>query len=180
MIPWSYQIMLIALVIVAAGFDIRFRRIPNWLVLTGRVWGMGMNLFLFGVPGLKASLIGLALAFVVYFPLFIVRGMGAGDVKLMMAIAALVGPANWLAILFATAILGGVAAVALLLWRRRLRTTMYNVWFIVIHLLRFKAPYGTDEKLDVKHPDAITMPHGATIAAGTILFLLKTSFLAAA
>jgi prepilin peptidase CpaA len=175
MIPWSYQVMLATLVILAAGFDIRSRRIPNWLVLSGMVWGMAMNLFLYGTAGLKASLIGIGLAFLVYFPLFIVRGMGAGDVKLMMAIGALVGPVNWLTIFVATAILGGVVALALLAWRKRLRQTLHNVWFIVVELLRLRAPYGTDEKLDVHHPNAITMPHGATIAAGTLLFLIRTS-----
>ena len=175
--PWSYQVMLTVLVTVAAVFDIRFRRIPNWLVLTGMLWGLAMNLFLFGASGFKASLIGIGLAFLIYFPLFAIRGMGAGDVKLMMAIGALVGPANWLSIFIATAILGGAMALGLLFWRKRLRHTLYNVWFIVLELLRLRAPYGSDEQLDVRHPNAITMPHGVTIAVATILFLARLSFL---
>ena len=175
MIPWSYQVMLALLVIVAAAFDIRYRRIPNWLVCTGLVWGLGMNLFLFGWAGLKLSLIGVGLAFLIYFPLFALRGMGAGDVKLMMAIGALVGPANWLTILVFTALLGGAAAVGLLLWRKRLRETFYNVFFIVGELLRFRAPYVSNQDLNVDSKRAITMPHGATIAAGVGVFLVRAA-----
>jgi prepilin peptidase CpaA len=175
MIPWSYQVMLAVLVLIAAGFDIRFRRIPNWLVLSGMLWGVAMNVFLFGNAGLKTALIGIGLAFVIYFPLFIIRGMGAGDVKLMMAIGALVGPVNWFTIFLMTGILGGLMALCLLAWRKHLCQTFYNVSFIVVELLRLRAPYNADERFDVQHPKAITMPHGATIAAGTILFLARTS-----
>lgn len=165
--------MLAVLVLMAAGFDIRCRRIPNWLVCTGMVWGLGMNSFLFGWDGLKLSLFGIALAFLVYFPMFALRGMGAGDVKLMMAIAALVGPANWLMILFYTALLGGVLAVGILLWRKRLRQTFHNVFFIVGELLRLRAPYLRNSELDVENSKAIRMPHGATIAAGVAAFLVR-------
>jgi prepilin peptidase CpaA len=172
MIPWSYQIFLVIMVAIAAGFDVRYRRIPNWLVGTGLVWGLSMNTLLFGWPGLKTSLIGIGVAFLVYFPLFLVRGMGAGDVKLMMAVGSLVGPLNWLYIFLITGILGGVAAVLLLAWRKRLRQTFSNVIVIFGELLRLRAPYAADEKLDVQSPHAITMPHGVTIAAGSLVFCL--------
>jgi prepilin peptidase CpaA len=177
MIPWSYQVMLIIMVAIAAGFDVKYRRIPNWLVVTGLVWGIAMNVFLFGWPGLKTSLIGIGIAFVIYFPLFMLRGMGAGDVKLMMAIGALVGPANWFLIFMITGILGGVIALLLLAWRKRLRHTLSNVFLIVGELLSFRAPYMADKDLDVHSPKAITMPHGATIAAGSILFLIGVAFM---
>jgi prepilin peptidase CpaA len=172
MIPWSYQVLLVIMVAIAAGFDLRYRRIPNWLVGTGLVWGMLMNTLLFGWPGLKTSLLGIGLAFIVYFPLFLVRGMGAGDVKLMMAVGALVGPLNWLYIFVMTGILGGAAALLLLAWRRRLRQTFSNVVVILSELLHLRAPFAADEKLDVHSPNAITMPHGVTIAAGSLLFCI--------
>ena len=177
MLPWSFQVMLVLLVALAAGFDIRYRRIPNWLVVIGMVWGLGMNAFLFEWPGLKMALIGIGLAFLVYFPLFLLRGMGAGDVKLMMAIGALIGPANWFLLFLVTGILGGVVAVAVLIWRRSARRTFYNVFFILGEMLRLRAPYAGNSELDVKNPNAITMPHGATIAAATVMFLIGRSVL---
>src|SRR3954471_2642336 len=90
MMPWSYQVLLSVVVLQAAIFDVRYRRIPNWLSGGALVCGMILNAFVFGWPGIQASLLGIALATLIYFPLFAVRGMGAGDVKLMMAIGALV------------------------------------------------------------------------------------------
>jgi len=94
--PPITQVLLLLVVIPAAFFDIRQRRIPNWLVLTGVVAGIGLNTFLFydnpsPVSGLWFSLQGLGIAFLVYFPLYLLRGMGAGDVKLMGAVGAIVG-----------------------------------------------------------------------------------------
>src|SRR5262249_21483655 len=78
--PIAIQLVLSVLVIVAAVYDARFRRIPNWLVLSGLVLGIGLNGFLFEWSGLRTSFLGLGVAFLVYFPLYLLRGMGAGDV----------------------------------------------------------------------------------------------------
>src|SRR5258706_4003267 len=94
-------------------FDFRYRRVPNWLTLSGVLLGIGLNAFLFETPGLWASFRGLGLAFLIYFPLYLLRGMGAGDVKLMAAVGAIVGPANWLGILVLTSLMSGVAALVL-------------------------------------------------------------------
>src|ERR1700693_231262 len=118
--PVIFQIVLVLLVTRAAIYDIRFRRIPNWLVLTGLVLGLGLNTFLFRWSGARASLLGIGLAFLIYFPLYLMRGMGAGDVKLMAAIGAIVGAANWFGIFVVSALLGGLVALIVLLVRGRL------------------------------------------------------------
>src|SRR5579871_918007 len=97
--PLILRAVLLLLVILAAIWDIRFRRVPNWLTLTGVLIGVGLNSFLYESAGLWASLEGLGLALLIYFPLFLLRGMGAGDAKLMAAVGALAGPMNWLGIL---------------------------------------------------------------------------------
>src|SRR5215831_17994976 len=104
------QWVLLSLVVAAGVYDILYRRIPNWLVASGLAVGIALNLFLFGWTGLKSSLLGIGLAMAVYFPLYLLRGMGAGDVKLMMAVGAIVGPGTWFGILIFTGILGGVVA----------------------------------------------------------------------
>jgi prepilin peptidase CpaA len=82
------KVVLLALVLTAAFYDLRWRRIPNWLVLAGVLLGFGLNGFLSGAPlrGLLQALLGFGLASLVYFPLYVIRAMGAGDVKLMMAV----------------------------------------------------------------------------------------------
>jgi prepilin peptidase CpaA len=170
--PLLSEIVLTALVIVAAVYDIRFRRIPNRLVLTGFCLGLALNVFFLRVDGLILALLGAALAFAVYLPFFALRAMGAGDVKLMIAIGAFVGARNWLILFFITAILGGTLAVCLLLIRGGLIRALKNVLFILGELVRLRLPYQNDPALDITHPRAVTLPHGVSIALGTLVFLL--------
>ena len=166
------QAALAALVITAAGCDVRYRKIPNWLVLTGFLTGLSLSYWFFRSQGLKDALLGALLAFAVYFPLFALRAMGAGDLKLMVAVASFIGPSNWIALFLITAILGGLIAIVLLLYRGQLERTLGNVLIVLGELSRLRAPYHRDPALDVAHPSAIRLPHGISIAAGTLLFLV--------
>jgi prepilin peptidase CpaA len=169
--PVALQAVLLLVVVTGAVFDARYRRIPNWLVLTGLVLGIGLNTFLFEWRGLRLSLLGLGLAFLIYFPLYLLRGMGAGDVKLMASIGSMVGAANWFAIFIITAVLGGIAALALLLSRNQLRRGLANVGVLLVELLSFRPPYARNEELDLASAKSMKLPHGVVIAWGSVLFL---------
>jgi prepilin peptidase CpaA len=171
-IPTFLAMILIALVLTAAISDLRTRRIPNWLSLTGVISGIALNTFLFEWTGLKQSLEGMAIAFGIYFVLYLFRAMGAGDVKLMAAVGAFVGPSNWLMIFMMTALLGGVCAVCILVWNKRMRKTLDNVSFILFEMMHMRAPYMAREELSVKSPKAFTLPHGAVISLGCIAFVV--------
>ena len=164
--------MLLALVIVAAVYDSRYRRIPNWLTLAGVLTGLGLNAFLFPVlPGLLHSLKGIGLGFAVYLALYSLRAMGAGDVKLMAAVGSLVGWQDWFGVFLITAIIGGVLAVAASVVKGRLRKTLFNVSFILSEMKHGRPAYLKNEELDVKSNKAMRMPHGVVIAVGTVVFL---------
>jgi prepilin peptidase CpaA len=165
------QVILLLTVGVAAIYDLRYRRIPNWVVLIGLLLGIGVNTFLFQWAGLQRSLIGAAVGFLIYFPLYLLRGMGAGDVKLMAAVGAIVGWADWIGIFFLTALVGGLAAIALLASRSQLRRGFSNAGYLVIQLLSFRLPYARKEELDVKSEKSVKLAHGVTIAWGSVLFL---------
>ncbi|HLK48015.1 MAG TPA: A24 family peptidase [Bryobacteraceae bacterium] len=177
-LPLPIDIALILLVLVASIYDIRFRRIPNWLSVSGALVGLLLNSFLqqqgskiFGVEGLIFSLEGLALGFGAYFLLYMLRAMGAGDVKLMGAVGALAGPRDWFGIFLFTAILGGVLALLVVVLRGRVKKTFWNVGYILGEMRHGRPAYINREELDVKNPKSVGLPHGAVIAVGTLFFL---------
>jgi prepilin peptidase CpaA len=170
------QILLGILVALAAIFDIRSRRIPNWLVLAGLIVGVGWNVYASGWSGLLRGAEGLGLGFILYFPLYLIRARGAGDVKLLAAVGAVVGPGNCLWIFLLTAVLGGAIALVLLMFRGRMRKTLFNVGWIIQDLLHFRAPYRSSDELDVTTTKGLRLPHGAMIAVGTLAFLYMARF----
>jgi prepilin peptidase CpaA len=170
--PRGIEVVLLALVLGAAVYDVRYRRIPNWLTMLGVLAGLGLNTFLYqGWPGLRLALLGLVMGFGVYFVLYALRAMGAGDVKLMAAIGAMVGWQDWFGIFIITAIIGGFAALVLVVFRGRLKRTLFNVSFILSEMKSGRPAYVGKEELDVRSPKALGLPHGAVIAVGTIVFL---------
>jgi prepilin peptidase CpaA len=172
------EVVLIVLVLAAAVYDVRYRRIPNWISVSGAAVGLALNSFLYGgVPGLVFSLRGLALGFGAYFLLYAIRAMGAGDVKLMGAVGSLVGWQDWFGIFLVTAILGGVLAVIVVVARGRVKKTFWNVGYIFGEMRHGRPAYINREELDVKNPKSVGLPHGAVIAVGTIFFLAGARFI---
>ncbi len=169
--PTLLKAILLCIVVVAGAYDLRCRKIPNWLSLSGLVLGLGTNILLSGWGGLGAAALGFGLAMLIYTPLYLIRGMGAGDVKLMAAVGAIVGPHDWLGIFLATALAGGLISLAAVVIKRRAGQTFLNLTTIFSELLQFRRPAKADARLDVRNPHALRMPHALTIAAGCLVFL---------
>jgi len=169
--------VLVALIVLVAGiYDIRYRRIPNWLVLPALPVGFALNAFLYGLAGLKIAGLGFGLAVLIYMPLYIVRGMGAGDVKLAAALGSLVGWQNWLLLFIFAALIGGVLALVLMLAYGRFRKTFWNLGYIIWELAHFRSPHARSEELDVRSPRAFRLPHGAVLALGTLTLVGARAF----
>ena len=171
----SYLLFLaLTLALVGAIIDIQQHRIPNWLTYPGMVLGFGLRTVLFGkegfLIGLKEGLLkglgGWLLGGGVMFLFYMVRAMGAGDVKLMAAIGAMVGPGQVTEVLLATAIFGGLLAIGYALYRRRMISTLKNVGSV----LKFHAWAGAQAhpELNLDNPSALRMPYGLAIALGTL------------
>lgn len=176
--PQKVEMVLLVMLLAAAVFDVRYRRIPNWLTVAGLILGIAMNTII-GRPeaGLVFSLVGFLVAFAVYATLYALHAMGAGDVKLMAAVGALVGWQRWFGIFFITALIGGVMALILVLARGRLKRTMFNVGFILSEMKSGRPAYLANEELDVKNQKALGLPHGAVIAVSAIFFLALSAHL---
>src|SRR5664279_1582284 len=96
-----------ALAATGAFVDVYKRQIPNWLTYTGIVVGFVLRGLLLGWKGMGSALAGCLLAGGIFLLFYVVRAMGAGDVKLVAAIGSLLGPTDALVMLLATAICGG-------------------------------------------------------------------------
>lgn len=169
--PAALTCSLIALVITSAIYDFRFRRIPNWLNLSGLILGIGLNTLFFAGHGLVAASLGFLLAIALYIPLYLLRAMGAGDVKLMAAIGSMVGPQNWILVFLCTALAGGVLALAVAVRKGRLRRVLGNVSVLAGELAQLHRPADRHETLDVRNSRSMRMPHGLAIAAGSLAFI---------
>src|ERR1700688_4352588 len=102
---------IVTLLMVATAVDIYSRRIPNWLVLPFLAAGLIVGTANHGLKGLVQSLSSVALAVAVTGILCWLRGMGTGDLKLLAAVGAWIGPAQMGMALIATGIAGGVLAL---------------------------------------------------------------------
>ena len=169
----AVPVVLLTVMIAAAVYDIRYRRIPNWVTAGGVVLGIAINAVIgeSAGRGFLFALTGFGVGFGVYMALYILRAMGAGDVKLMAAVGALVGWKAWFGVFFVTAIVGGIMALMLVVARGRLKHTLWNVGFIVSEMGHGRPAYVGKEELDVRSPKAIGLPHGAVIAVSVIFFL---------
>jgi prepilin peptidase CpaA len=156
--------------LIAAVIDVRQHRIPNWLTYPGIVMGIALRSGLLGWRGLLSSVLGCVLAGGIVFLFYMVRAMGAGDVKLLAAIGSLLGPSDALVVLVATALAGGVLAIVYVVLRRRLGATLKNVNSVLI----FHSWSGlkAHPELNLDNPSALRMPYGLAIATGTLYTFL--------
>ena len=78
--------------ILAISIDLTTEKIPNWLTLSAVFSGIALNTYFAQLNGILISFLGFALAFTVLLPTFLLKILGAGDIKLMMGIGAFIGP----------------------------------------------------------------------------------------
>lgn len=110
--------VLIAIVALAIRWDLLEHRIPNALCGPALLAGVTLNALSDGVPGLWLAISGALAGLAVFLPLYLLKGMGAGDVKLMAAVGSFVGPldAAWAAAM--TLALGALIALGIVVRRR--------------------------------------------------------------
>jgi len=152
---------------IAAGvLDWRYRRIPNWLTVSGFAAGVAVNTILYRWPGMKAALLGTALGLGLLLPFVLLRSLGAGDWKLTGALGACLGPRQLLSVLFGTILVAGVMALALVVWKGRLKRTLWNIAHLLGALVSLRMP-GSEVSLD--DPQSTKIPFGVAMAL-TVLF----------
>ena len=173
-LPYPVPLCVTLLAIVAASTDITSRRIPNRLVALGLVGALIAQCALHGVQaGALTWLAGAATGFGLLLPFYLLRGMAAGDVKLMLAIGAWVGAQMTFYIVLATFLIGGIGAIGFALLRGRMRQMCANVWALIAHRATGAYAGATDGPVEVASVGAL--PYGVAIAAGTLGMLFVSS-----
>ena len=160
----------VALAIVAGVLDWRSRRIPNWLTVPGLFVGIIANTAVSGWSGAKASLLGAGLGLLLLLPFVLIRSLGAGDWKLIGALGAFLGPGNLLDVLLVTVLLAGLMALALVIWKGRLKQTMQNILHILGSFFSLHLP-GPEVSLDSQQ--SLKIPFGVAVAAAVVLFSVR-------
>jgi prepilin peptidase CpaA len=167
----SVEIILILVVVVAAWHDIRTRHIPNWIPVSGAILGLVFQIWHSGLPGALTCIAGAALGLGIFFPLYMLGGMGAGDVKLFAAVGALVGPSALVIVFVFTGLLGGLAAGTLAAWKGRLRATLQQTVELMLDAGKMQWEHARSVTA-AAGATALRLPYGAVIAAGTLLSLI--------
>lgn len=166
--------MAAAFVLAAGGavFDVFTRRIPNELTYGGILAGMVFWVLMSGWRGLGDAALGMLVAGGIFLVFYLLGAMGAGDVKLMAAVGSIAGPRKSLEAVFACAIAGGLMAIGYMLYHHRVRGTLANVGRLLHFHLRFGA--RSHPEINLSNPNAIRMPYGIAIAAGSLYSLCAT------
>jgi len=157
----------VLLSLVAAVTDLRSRRIPNWLTVTGLLIGVAANTTLSGWSGLKASLLGAAVGLALLLPFVLLRSLGAGDWKLAGALGAFTGSSLLVDLLLGSVLVAGVMAMALVIYKGRTRETMRNIGHILVSLVTFRLP---GERVSLDNPQSLKVPYGVALAFTVVLY----------
>ena len=171
-------IPLVGLLLWAGWSDARTHRIPNRLVFSGTALAVLLHMllpsgygFLFIVPGglgLLGALKGLAIGLVAMLPLYLMRALGAGDVKLLAMVGAFLGPDDILPAIIGTYLVGGVLSTALALRAGAALQMFRNVGYMV-RMTVLKLPMPGVLVIEPPPQSVGSVPFGVAIALGTIL-----------
>jgi prepilin peptidase CpaA len=160
-------VLTVTCVLTAAIIDVFTHRIPNWLTFPSAFLGLFINFQVNGIQGLFLSGMGLIAGFFLLFVAYWLGGMGAGDVKLLCAVGAMLGPKLVFYTFIWMALTGGALAIALIIYKKAFSQTLCNLKTL---LLGWALRTSNEEaNITIRNQSLIKMPYGVAIAAGAIL-----------
>lgn len=159
------DIVLFTVLFISCVTDLLYQKIFNLLIFCTLVFAMVFYIWVWGLTGLTFSLAGLALGIALFFVPFILGGLGAGDVKLLGVVGALKGAEFVLYSFLLTAILGGIFSLSFLLYKGKLRESLFRIIMGVKIFVFSRGKLG--QFLNLEEEKAVKLPYGVAIALGT-------------
>jgi prepilin peptidase CpaA len=164
----------LAFTLYAGWVDWRTRRIPNWLTVPGFLVGIGVHSILNGWYGTKLGVEGAGLGLAILLPLVLMRGLGAGDWKLMGAVGAFLGPRMLLFVLLASTLVAGLMAIASVFLSGRVGETFRNIGALMRGFFAFGLRAHPEISLD--NPGLLKLPFGVAAAIGTLICFVAANW----
>ncbi|MGB8538619.1 MAG: prepilin peptidase [Acidobacteriaceae bacterium] len=166
---FAYAACSLLCALVGAAYDVIERRIPNAFTLPAMLFGLLVHFSLGGWRQLGTAAAGGLFCGLIFLLFHLAGGMGGGDVKLITAAGcsaglSLIGP-----LLILTSLAGGVMAVGLALYHRRLKQTMHNLCMLAVH--HRTAGLAPHPEFNLDNEQALRLPYAVAIAAGSALSL---------
>jgi prepilin peptidase CpaA len=159
----------VSVALAACFTDLKSRRVPNLLTfgatLAALVWGMAHG----GLAGLGWAAAGWAAGLAVFLPFFLLRGIGGGDVKLVAAIGAWLGPVGALWVGAFGALAGGPLALIVAASSGHLKQAFANIWNLLTfwRVMGFKPHPG----VNLDNTTAPRLPYAIPIFVGLVVTL---------
>jgi prepilin peptidase CpaA len=138
----AITIALLGILVLAVLKDTQSHRIPNFLTAAGAIAGLLLHALEGGVPAVLMSLAGCAVGVATLLPFYLLRGMGAGDVKLMGAVGTFLGPQVTFLAAAATLVVGAVFALGFLAGRLLGRARLFTQPGTTVGVRKEKFPYA--------------------------------------
>lgn len=160
---------LVALLVLAALFDLRERRVPNALTVTGAAAALCIRL-VWGWGSVMEGAEGMVLAVLVGLAPFVLGLLGGGDVKLLGAVGAFVGMHRLFGALLLVGVVGGLLAMLEATRQRALLRTLANVGRYARQWVLFGRAGLAPTVETIDSPEAMTVPYGVAIAVGSLLW----------
>jgi prepilin peptidase CpaA len=173
---WTIWLVTVVLILAAVidGFELK---VPNWVTFPFIISGWIYSTAAFGFEGLGWSLLGTVIGLALLLPAYAIGGMGAGDVKLLAGVGAWVYGVHTVYAFAATAIVGAVLAVAMVLIRRGFKKHAAQFMVILNEILVIRNPEQLAAIAAERKPTMLLLPYGIPIAIGTIGYFLWTGML---
>jgi prepilin peptidase CpaA len=166
-----WPVWLVSMVLITAAIiDGSQLRVPNWLTYPLVITGWAYSTAAFGWEGLGWSVLGTAVGLALLLPAYAIGGMGAGDVKLLAGVGAWIHATHTFYAFCISAIVGGILAVGMVLWRKSWRKHWYQLRAITMEILTIRDPNQLAEIAAERKSSMLLLPYGIPITIGTIFY----------